>query len=73
MKINKEKLEALCAMPDEELWREIKKIAETYGLKLPDKTPSKEEMQKMRNTVCGTRINFAEAIKLINSYKGGGR
>lgn len=73
MKINKEKLDALCALPDEELWREVQKIAATYGLKLPDKTPSKEEMQKMRSTVCGTKINLSEAIKLINSYKGGGR
>ena len=70
MKINKEKIEALCAMPDEELWREVQKIARGYGFKLPDRVPSKEDMQKMRNAVSGTKINLGDALKIINSYKG---
>lgn len=70
MKINREKIEALCAMPDDELWREVQKIASGYGFKLPDKVPSKEDMQKMRNAVCGTKINLTEALKIINNYRG---
>lgn len=70
MKINKEKLDALCAMPDEELWHEVQKIAASYGFKLQGKAPSKEEMQKMRNAVSGSKINFGEALKIINNYKG---
>lgn len=70
MKIDREKMEALCAMPDEQLWREVQRIAASYGFKLPDKVPSKEEMQKMRDAVSGTKINLGEALKIIKNYKG---
>ena len=46
MKIDKEKLTALTALPDNELWCEVRKIAKSYGFTLPESTPSECEMQK---------------------------
>ena len=70
MKINKEKLEALCALGDEELWREIRTIASTYGFSLPEGTPPHSEMQKMRDAVSGgVKINLSEALRIINNQR----
>lgn len=70
MKIDKEKLDKLVAMPDGELWGEILKIASQNGFKLPDKPPSGDELNKIRNAVAGgSKINLAEAIRVVNNYR----
>ena len=70
MKINKEKLEALCALDDDALWREVRKIAASYGVKLPENTPPHSEMQKMRDaTSGGLKMNLSEALKIINNQR----
>ena len=72
MKVNKEKLASLVAMPDDELWCEIVKIAASHGFKLPEKTPSHEEMEKMRSAVKGgAKLNLTEAIRVIDRYRKG--
>lgn len=70
MKIDKEKLASLCALGDDELWREVRGIAASHGFKLPEKTPSHSEMEKMRGAVSGgAKLNLAEAVRIINNYR----
>ncbi len=70
MKVNKEKLAELCALGDNELWREIRSIAASHGFSLPEKTPSHSEMQKMREAVSGgAKLRLGEAIRILNNYK----
>ncbi|MBQ7363471.1 MAG: hypothetical protein IJW48_03355 [Clostridia bacterium] len=70
MKIDKDKLDALVAMSDGELWGEIRKIASAHGFTLPDRTPEHSEMEKIRGAVSGgARINLGEAVRILNDYK----
>ena len=69
MKFNKEQLDALIALPDDMLWGEIVKMAKGYGFTMPEKTPSHAELEKLRDTVRGTKINTAEALRLLNNYR----
>ena len=72
MKINKEKLEALCALDDASLWREIRRIAASHGLTLPENTPPASDMQRLRATVSGgVKMNLSEAMKIINNQRRG--
>lgn len=74
MKLNKEKLDALCALDDDALWREIRGIAATYGLSLPERTPPHSELEKMREAALGgARINLTEAMKIINRQRRGNK
>ena len=69
MRFDREKLEALAALPDDKLWAEVVRIAESYGYSLPQKTPSHEDLEKMRAAARSERINLSEAMRLINQYK----
>ena len=69
MKIDKEKLEALAALPDEALWREAVRMAKGYGFNLPEKTPPKETLDKLRSLVLGDKINFMDAARILKKYK----
>ena len=71
MKINKDKLASLSAMDDESLWRQIKNIGAAYGIKLPDKTPPKAELDRVREALSGPRLNLTQAIDIINGYRRG--
>ena len=71
MKINKEKLEALAALPDDMLWKEIVNAAATYGFAMPKETPPHEKLEQLRDAVRGQRVNTAEALKILNSYRKG--
>lgn len=69
MKIDKSRLEALAALPDDALWQEVLKMAGSYGYNLPKSTPPHEELEKLRSLVRGTKINLSDAMKLLNDYK----
>ena len=70
MRIDKEKLEKLSALPDNELWCELRRIAGSYGFKLPEATPSGADMQKLRSVACDTsKINIGDAMKILNDMK----
>lgn len=69
MRFDRNKLEAMAALPDDKLWAQIVEIARGYGFKLPDQTPSHEEMQKLREMALGSKINMTDAMKLLNQYK----
>ena len=72
MKINKEKLEALAALPDNMLWAEIVKAATSYGFTMPKDPPPHEKLEQLRSAINGgEKINTAEALKILNSYRKG--
>ena len=73
MNFSREELEALAALPDDALWAEVQKIAKTYGLTLPSKTPSHAELEKLRKIATGGKISMPEAMYLINKYKKGAK
>ena len=69
MRFNKEQLDALVAMPDDKLWSEIVRMAGEYGFTLPKNVPEHSELEKLRDTVRGTKINATEALRLLNNYR----
>ena len=70
MRIDKEKLDALAALPDDKLWEQIRDLASANGFKLPEKSPSHAELDKIRTAVAGgAKINLAEAIRVVNNYR----
>lgn len=71
MKFSREELEALAALPDDKLWCEIQKIAKSYGFSLPEKSPTHEELEKLRKIALGSKISTPEAMMLINKYRKG--
>ena len=69
MRFDREKLEALAAMPDDQLWTEVVRIAAGFGYALPKETPPHSELEKMRGAVRADKINVAEAMRFVNQYK----
>ena len=74
MRINKEDLARLSALPDDQLWAEVQKVGKAHGFNLPQKQPSHQDMERLRGIVNGSRINMSEAIRILNEYRrAGGR
>lgn len=71
MRINKEELSRIAALEDDELWKTVVKMADSYGFKLPEKTPAHSELEKLRSAVNGTKLNLSDALKLLNNYRKG--
>ncbi|MBQ7325902.1 MAG: hypothetical protein IJW93_00290 [Clostridia bacterium] len=69
MRFDRARLEALAALPDDKLWAEVLKIADSFGYSLPRQTPPHSELQKMRDAVKSDRINISEALRVVNQYK----
>jgi hypothetical protein len=46
-------------------------MADSYGFKLPEKTPAHSELEKLRSAVNGTKLNLSDALKLLNNYRKG--
>lgn len=73
MKIDKSKLEAMSLLSDEELWREIRTVAASHGIRMPEKTPGRDELNKVRTALSDAdKLNLASAMKIVNSLKKGG-
>ena len=72
MKLNKEQLDKISSLSDEELWGEVCEVAKKHGFTLPTKTPAKSEMQRLRGAICGgAKLNLGEAVRILNEYKRG--
>lgn len=70
MKINREELKKMATLNDAQLWAQIRAIAAQHGYSLPEKSPSSEDLKRVRNALDGTeRINLADAMKFVNNYK----
>lgn len=70
MKINSDKLRALAAMSDTELWAEIGRMAQGFGQRLPREVPPHEDMEKIRAALSGAQINLADAMALLRARGG---
>ena len=71
MKFDKDKLNELVALPDDELWKLIVEIGRGHGLTLPAKAPEHAELEKLRSIARdGSKINVGLAMKMLNKYKG---
>ena len=70
MKIDREKISAMCALPDDELWATIVTIGADHGFELPKAPPKHEDMEKLRAAVNGgTKLNLTAALKIIDNYR----
>ncbi len=71
MKLDRNMLDQMLKLPDDELWRQVVSIAKTHGFTLSDKTPQHEELERLRGIARdGMNINPITAMKLLNKYKG---
>ena len=71
MRIDKEQIKAIAALPDDKLWATVVSMAKGYGFSLPEKTPPHEELEKLRSMVNTEKINVGDAVKLLNNYRKG--
>ncbi len=69
MRIDRSRLQALAALPDDELWAEATKMAAQYGIALPSEAPPHDQLQQLRELAMGSRLNLSDAVRLINQYK----
>lgn len=73
MKIDKSKLEAMVGLSDSELWCQIKSVAESHGVKMPDKQPNAEELSKVRAALSqADKLSLVTAMRMVNNLKKGG-
>jgi hypothetical protein len=71
MRLDKDKLNELVSLPDDELWKKVIEIANGYGFNLPAKTPGHSELEKLRGVVGdGSKMNVAGAFKILSKYEG---
>ena len=71
MRFDKDKLNELVSLPDEELWKRVVEIGRSHGMTLPSKTPSHDELEKLRSIARdGSKMNIGLAMKLMNKYRG---
>ena len=71
MRLDREKLLEMVALPDAELWKKIVEIGRGHVFTLPYKAPPHEELEKLRGIVKdGSKMNVASAMKLMSKYKG---
>lgn len=72
MKIDREKLNAVVNLSDEDLWRMIRELAKSHGITLPEAVPPHSELEKVRGALShGGSPNIAEAIRVVNNYRRG--
>ena len=60
---------AVLALPDEQLWQTIKGIAKQNGVRLPDGTPPREELARLRSVLGASKPDMNEALKIVEKYK----
>ena len=72
MNIDKAKLEALTRLPDDALWAQIRSMAGSHGLTLPEGTPPHAELERLRE-ICraDSKISMLQAMRIINDLKRG--
>ena len=71
MKFDKDKLNELVALPDDELWKKVVEIGKSHGFILPAKTPEHSELEKLRSIARdGAKMNPVSVMKLLYKYRG---
>ena len=71
MKLDRDKLNELVHLPDDELWKQVVEIGRSHGFILPEKTPEHSELEKLRSIARdGAKMNVASALKILSRYRG---
>lgn len=70
MEINQSTVNKMLSMSDENLWRSIRLIASTSGIKLDNGPAPQAEMEKIRAALSSvTSAEVGEALKILSKYK----
>ncbi|MBR5453169.1 MAG: hypothetical protein IKV54_03740 [Clostridia bacterium] len=70
MEINQSTVNKMLAMSDADLWRSIRLIASTSGIKLDNGPAPEAEMEKIRTALSSvTGSEVSEALKILSKYK----
>lgn len=70
MKLDKAQVDALLAKGDAELWAGIRAMAKGRGFNLPEATPPRSDMQKIREALKNIdKISPSFALRMLNEYK----
>lgn len=71
MKFDRDKLNELVSLSDDELWKKVIEIGKTHGFILPEKTPAHSELEKLRSIARdGSKMNVTSAMKILSKYRG---
>ena len=71
MKLDRDKLNELVNLPDDELWKKVVEIGRSHGFILPEKTLEHSELEKLRSIARdGAKMNVASALKILSRYRG---
>ena len=71
MKLDRDKLNELVNLPDDELWKKVVEIGRSHGFILPEKTPEHSELEKLRSIARdGAKMNVASALKILSRSRG---
>jgi hypothetical protein len=70
MKLNQEELKRLSSLSDKRLEEEIRRMAESKGLRLPGASPSHEDLEKLRALLSSENgFGLMDAMRYYNAYK----
>ena len=70
MEINQSTVNKMLAMSDADLWRSIRLIASTSGIKLDNGPAPEAEMEKIKTALSSvTGSEVSEALKILSKYK----
>ena len=70
MKLNQEELKRLSSLSDEKLEREIRRMAEAKGIRLPNASPAHEDLEKLRAMLSDKNgFGLMDAMRYYNAYK----
>jgi regulator of sirC expression with transglutaminase-like and TPR domain len=70
MKLNQEELKRLSSLSDKRLEEEIRRMAESKGLRLPSASPSHEDLEKLRALLSSENgFGLMDAMRYYNAYK----
>lgn len=70
MKLDEQKIKELSALPDDALWNAIRGMLAQHGMRLPEKQPTHEDMERLRAAFTGAQgINPLQGMRLMREYK----
>lgn len=73
MKLDANALAALLALDDTALWAQIRRLAGTAGLSLPEATPPHDELERLRGMMRGAgEGDVASAMQLLARLRNTG-
>lgn len=71
MKIDKNTIDRICALPDDKLWGTVRLFASSAGVTVPHRPSSAHEVARLRRTLSSlTEADISRAGELINCFKG---